>query len=195
MKAKIQDVQKLREQTQAPVVECKKALEEAEGNLEKAGQILQKRGELRAETKEESNTKSGVVEAYIHSNHQVGALVELRCETDFVAKNAEFKELAYNLAMQVTALNPKYVSFDQMPQEIIEARKKEYTEELKDSKKPPEIVEKIIKGKLEKDFLELCLEQQIYIKDETKTIEQLIKEAIAKFGEKVEVSRFIRFQI
>ncbi len=195
MKAKIQDVQKLREQTQAPVIECKKALEEAEGNLEKAGQILKKRGELRAEKKEESSTKSGVVESYIHSNHQVGALIELRCETDFVAKNTEFKQLAYNLAMQVTALNPKYISFDKMPQEIIEAQKKEYAEELKDSKKPPEIVEKIIKGKLEKDFLELCLEQQIYIKDETKTIEQLIKEATAKFGEKIEISRFIRFQI
>ena len=195
MKAKIQDIQKLREQTQSPVVECKKALEEAEGNLEKAGEILKKRGELRAEEKGESRTKSGVVEAYIHSNHQVGALIELRCETDFVAKNTEFKQLAYNLAMQVTALNPKYVSFDKMPQEIIEAQRKEYTEELKGSKKPPEIVEKIIKGKLEKDFLELCLEQQIYIKDETKTIEQLIKEATAKFGEKIEISRFIRFQI
>jgi len=191
----IEDIQKLREQTQAPVMECKKALEEAKGNLEKANQILKKKGELRAEKKENSDTKSGVVEAYIHSNRRLGALVELRCETDFVANNAEFKQLAYNLAMQITALDPKYISFNKVPKEIIEAKEKEYAEELKGTNKPPEIIEKIIKGKLEKEFQDICLDKQIFIKDETKNIEQLIKEAAAKFGEKIEVSRFIRFHI
>lgn len=191
----IEDIQKLRKQTQAPVMECKKALEEANGDFKKANQILKKKGELRAEKKEASDTKSGVVEAYIHSNHRVGALVELRCETDFVAKNTEFKKLAYDLAMHITALDPKYIAFEKVPKEIIEAKEKEYAEELKGANKPPEIIDKIVKGKLEKEFQELCLDKQIFIKDETKNISQLIKEAIAKFGEKIEISQFIRFQI
>jgi elongation factor Ts len=193
--AKIEDVQKLREQTQAPVMECKKALEEAKGDLVKAGQILRKKGELRAAKKENSSTKSGVVEAYIHSNHRIGALIELRCETDFVANNEEFKKLAYDLAMHITALNPKYVSSDEIPKEIIEEKEKEYTEELKGTNKPPEITEKIIKGKLEKEFQEICLDKQAFVKDETKDVGQLIKEATAKFGEKIEINRFIRFQV
>ena len=193
--AKIEDVQKLREQTQAPVMECKKALEEASGDLSKASEILKKKGELRAEKKENSTTKSGVIDSYIHSNHRVGTLIELRCETDFVANNEEFKKLAYDLAMHITALNPEYISYNKVPKEIIEAKEKEYTEELKGSNKPPEIQEKIIKGKLEKEFQEICLDKQVFVKDETKDVGQLIKEAIAKFGEKVEVSRFIRFQI
>lgn len=191
----IEEVQKLREQTQAPVMECKKALEEAKGDFKKAEAILKKKGELRAEKKEESTTKSGVIEAYIHSNHRVGALVELRCETDFVANNEEFKELAYNLAMQITALNPEYVSFAAVPQEVIKQKEKEYNEELKKENKPPEIIEKIVKGKIEKEYQDICLDKQAFIKDETKTIEQLIKEMTAKFGEKVEISRFIRFHI
>jgi elongation factor Ts len=193
--AKIEDVQKLREQTQAPVMECKKALEEAKGDFSKASEILKKKGELRAEKKEDSDTKSGVVESYIHSNYRVGALVELRCETDFVANNEEFKKLAYNLAMHITALNPKYVAYSKVPKEIIEEKEKEYADELKGTDKPTEIVEKIIKGKLEKEFQEICLDKQIFVKDETKSVEELIKEAIAKFGEKIEISRFIRFQI
>jgi elongation factor Ts len=193
--AKIEDVQKLREQTQAPVMECKKALEEAKGDLSKAGQILKKKGELRAAKKENSDTKSGVVESYIHSNHRVGALIELRCETDFVANNEEFKKLAYNLAMHITALNPEYVSYSEIPKEIIKAKEKEYAEELKGTNKPSEIAEKIIKGKLEKEFQEICLDKQVFVKDETKDVGQLIQEATAKFGEKIEISRFIRFQV
>ena len=191
----IEDVQKLREQTQAPVMECKRALEEANGNFEKANQILKKKGELRAEKKEDSDTKSGIIEAYIHSNHRLGALVELRCETDFVANNADFQKLAYDLAMHIAALNPQYVSYSKVPKEIIEERKKEYAEESKKANKPAEIVEKMIKGKLEKEFQEVCLDKQIFIKDETKSIDQLIKENISKFGEKIEIGGFIRFQI
>lgn len=193
--ANIENVQKLREQTQAPVMECKKALEEAKGDFEKANQILKKKGELRAEKKENSDTKSGIIESYIHSNHRLGALVELRCETDFVANNAEFQKLAYDLAMHIAALNPQYVSYSKVPKEIIEAKEKEYVEELKETNKPAEIMEKIIKGKLEKEFQEICLDKQIFIKDETKNIDQLIKETTAKFGEKIEIGGFIRFQI
>jgi elongation factor Ts len=191
----IEDIQKLREQTQAPVMECKKALEEANGNFAKANEILKKKGELRAEEKKSNDIKSGVVEAYIHSNHRLGALVELRCETDFVANNAEFRKLAYDLAMHIAALDPKYVSYEKVPKEIIEAKEKEYKEEFKDTDKSPEIIKKIVQGKLEKEFQEICLDKQIFIKDETKNIGQLIKEAIAKFGENIEITRFIRFQI
>ncbi|HZI95683.1 MAG TPA: elongation factor Ts [Candidatus Paceibacterota bacterium] len=191
----IDDVQKLRKQTFAPVVECKKALEEAKGDFSKASEILKKKGALRAEKKQENDTKCGIVEAYIHSNNQLGTLVELRCETSFVANNPDFKKLAYDLAMHITALNPQYVSSKEISEEIIEEKKKEYQEEFKKSNKSPEIVKKIVEGKLEKEFQEVCLNKQAFIKDETKNIDQLIQEAIAKFGENIEISRFIRFRI
>jgi len=191
----IDDVQKLRKQTFAPAIECKKALEETKGDISKASELLKKKGQLRAEKKQDNNTKSGIIEAYIHSNNQFGTLVELRCETSFVANNPDFKKLAYDLAMHITALNPQYVSSEEIPKEIIEEKKKEYTKEFKKSNKPPEIIKKIIDGKLEKEFQEVCLNKQIFIKDETKNIDQLIQEAIAKFGEKIEVGRFIRFKI
>lgn len=191
----IKDIQKLREQTQAPIMECKKALEEAQGNLEKAKLILKKKGELRAEKKQAEETKEGIIEAYIHSNKKVGVLVELRSQTDFVSLTAEFQELAHNIAMHIAAMNPRYISPDDIPTEEIERMKKEYSEELQGSNKPPEIIEKIIQGKLEKELQEVCLLKQPYIKDENKTIGDLLTEATAKFGEKIEVKRFVRFQI
>jgi len=191
----IDDVQKLRKQTFAPAIDCKKALEETKGDITKASEILRKKGQLRAEKKQDNNTKAGVIEAYIHANNQFGALVELRCETSFVANNPDFKKLAYDLAMHITALDPQYVSSEEIPKEIIEEKKKEYIEEFKKSNKPPEIIKKIIDGKFEKEFQEVCLNKQIFIKDETKNIDQLIQEAVAKFGENIEISRFIRFKI
>ncbi|MCD6569023.1 elongation factor Ts [bacterium] len=191
----IKDIQKLREQTQAPIMECKKALEEAQGDLEKAKLILKKKGELRAEKKQAEETKEGIIEAYIHSNKKVGVLVELRSQTDFVSLTAEFQELAHNIAMHIAAMNPRYISPDDIPTEEIERMKKEYSEELQGSNKPPEIIEKIVQGKLEKELQEVCLLKQPYIKDENKTIGDLLTEATAKFGEKIEVKRFVRFQI
>lgn len=191
----IDDVQKLRKQTFAPAIDCKKALEETKGDITKASEILRKKGQLRAEKKQDNNTKAGVIEAYIHANNQFGALVELRCETSFVANNPDFKKLAYDLAMHITALDPQYASSKEIPKEIIEEKKKEYIKEFKKSNKPPEIIKKIIDGKFEKEFQEVCLNKQIFIKDETKNIDQLIQEAVAKFGENIEVSRFIRFKI
>lgn len=193
----IDDVQKLRQETFAPVMECQKALEEAKGDMEKAMQVLKKKGQLRAEKKQDQdqNTQAGVVEAYIHSNNQLGALVELRCETDFVAKNPDFKKLAYGLAMHIAALNPQYASSQDIPAELLEEKKKEFSEEMAESGKPPEIMEKIIAGKLDKEFQEVCLDKQIFVKDETKNVGQLIQEAVAKFGENIKVGRFIRFKI
>lgn len=189
------EIQKLRQETQAPVMECKKALEEAGGDFEKAKAILKKKGELRAEKKQNNQTKSGLVASYIHTNNRVGVLLELRCETDSVANNADFKALAHDLTMHIAAMAPQFVSEETMPQEIKEQKIQEYRQELEGSKKPPEIIEKIIQGKLEKDLEELCLLNQVFIKDETKKVKDLIQEATAKFGEKIEVARFIRYEV
>jgi len=189
------DIQKLRQETQAPVMECKKALEEAGGDFEKAKIILKKKGELRAEEKQNNETKSGLVTSYIHANNRVGVLLELRCETDSVANNNDFKALAHDLAMHIAAMDPQFISQDLIPKELLEEKIKEYQEEMADSHKPSEIMEKIIKGKLDKELGEICLLNQIFVKDETKTINDLIKEAIAKFGEKIEIKQFCRFQI
>ncbi len=191
----IEDIQKLREETQAPIMECKKALEEAKGDFNKAKEILKKKGELRAIKKQTGETLAGIIDGYIHSNGQVAALVELRAETDFVSRNADFKQLAHDLAMHIAAMNPLYLSQENIPDEELEKKREEYLKEFENEKKPKEILEKIIKGKLDKDFGELCLMNQIFIKDETKKISDLIKEATAKFGEKIEIKRFIRFAI
>jgi elongation factor Ts len=189
------DIQQLREETQAPVMECKKALEEANGDFEKAKLILKKKGELRAEKKQNAETKSGIIEAYVHSNNRVGVLLELRCETDSVAHNQDFKALAHDISMHIAALNPLYISSNSIPQEELNKKIEEYQKEFEGSNKPKEIIDKIIQGKLEKEFQEICLLEQPFIKDETKTIKDLLVEATAKFGENIEVGRFCRFQI
>lgn len=191
----IEEIQKLREETQAPIMECKKALEEARGDFNKAKEILKKKGEARAIKKQEGETSAGIIESYVHSNSRVGVLVELRAQTDFVSRNVEFKKLAHDLAMHIAAMNPIYISPENIPQEEINKKKEEYLKEFENSNKPKEILEKIIQGKMEKDFEELCLMNQIFIKDETKKIGDLIKEATAKFGEKIEIKRFARFEI
>lgn len=189
------DVSKLREETQAPVMECKRALEEAEGDFEKAKLILKKKGEMRAEKKQGSNTCSGVIESYIHANNKVGALIELRCETDSVAHNPDFKILAHDLAMHIAAMNPQFISREFIDSEILSQKQQEYKKEFEDSNKPQDIIDKIIQGKLDKEFQEICLLDQIFVKDETKKIVDLLKEATAKFGEKIEIGHFCRFQI
>ncbi len=191
----IEDIQQLREETQAPIMECKKALEEAKGDFNKAKEILKKKGELKAIKKQTGETSAGIIDGYIHSNGQVAALVELRAETDFVSRNADFKQLAHDLAMHIAAMNPTYLSQENIPSQELEKKKEEYLKEFEKEKKPKEILEKIIQGKLTKDFEEMCLMNQTFIKDETKKISDLIKEATAKFGEKIEIKRFVRFAI
>jgi len=189
------DIQKLREETQAPIMECKKALEESKGDKGKAKEILRKKGELRAGKKQDRVTQSGIIESYIHANGKLGVLIELRCETDSVANNGDFHQLAHGLAMQVAATNPLYLSSQTIDPQDLEEKKKKYAEDIEDDKKPPEIKEKIIQGRLAKFFQESCLEEQVFIKDESKTIKDLINEATAKFGEKIEIGHFVRFQI
>jgi elongation factor Ts len=186
-------VAELRSKTGAGIVECKKALEEAGGDIEKAAELLRKKGIAKAGSKSARATAEGLVYAYVHSNGKVGAMVEVLCETDFVARTDAFKELCHEMALQVAAMNPLYVSKDQVPPEVIEKEKEIYAQEFVGSGKPAEMVAKIIEGKLSKYYNEVCLLNQAYIKDEDKTIEDVIKEAISKIGENIQVKRFARY--
>ncbi len=189
-------VSQLREQTGAGVVECKIALDESGGNLEKAIEILRKKGEIKAAKKSaERTTKEGLVHAYIHANGKVGAMIEVSCETDFVARNEDFKSLVHDLAMQVAATNPLYIKTEDVPESVIAKEKEMYLEEIRGQEKPPAVIEKILEGKLEKYFEDVCLLKQPFIKDEDITVEELINQKIAKIGEKIEVKKFVRYQI
>jgi len=188
-------IKELRERTGAGVMDCKRALEKAEGDMEKAVEELRKMGIAKAEKKIVREAKEGIVEAYIHPGAKLGVLVEVNCETDFVAATDEFRHLVHEIALQIAATNPIAVSRDKIPQEVIEKEKEIYKAQLEGTNKPPQIIEKIVEGKLNKFFEEAALLEQPYIKDETKTIGDLIKEYIAKLGENIVVRRFVRFRV
>lgn len=188
-------IKELREKTLAGMLDCKKALVECNGDMEKAIEYLRKKGLSVAAKKAERTAKEGIITAYIHSNNKVGVLLELNCETDFVARNAEFQELAKDIAMQIAAANPLYIRSEDVPQEVIEKEREIYREQMKDSGKPANVVEKIIDGKIKKFFSEVCLLDQEFIKDNKMTVNDLIKNKIATLGENITVGRFARFQI
>ncbi len=188
-------VKELRQRTGIGMMECKKALQESKGNIEEAITILRKKGYARAKDKMSREASDGLVGSYIHLNGKIGVLVEVNCETDFVARNEEFKELVKNIAMHIAAANPKYISSEEVSQEELEEEKDITRDQFKDSKKPPEIMEKIVQGKLSKFFEEVCLLNQIYIKDDKISIEKLLTSYIAKFGENIRVKRFARFEL
>lgn len=189
-------VQQLRQKTGASMMECKKALLEAGEDENKAIEILRKKGEKVAESKLLSRqTKEGLIAAYIHNNNKVGVLLELGCETDFVARNEEFKKLAHELCLQAAAMNPRYLKIEDVPEEILAEDRRIYQEQFAGSGKPEKIIEQIIEGKIRKQIQEICLFTQPYIKDQDKKMGDLIKEAIAKLGEKIEVRRFVRYEI
>jgi len=188
-------INELRAMTGAGIVDCKKVLEESGGDVAKAAEILRKKGIAKAAKREERATKAGLVYAYIHGEGRVGALVEVQCETDFVARTDQFKQFVHEVAMQVAAMNPLYLAPEDIPAEVIEKEKEIYASEFTGSKKPQEVVDKIVCGKLEKFFSETCLLNQAYIKDEDKTVGELLKELTAKTGEKTAVKRFARFAL
>ena len=190
-----QEVKKLRDRTGASMIECKKSLEESSGDMEKAIKILQKSGSKVADKKCGRSMAEGYIGSYIHSNGKVGVLVEVVCETDFVARNEEFKKLTHDLAMHIAALNPKYVSHDEIDPEIIKSKKEELLEEVKKENKPPEIMEKMVEGKVKKYFDEICLMSQPFVKDSETTVEKLVTGEIAKLGENIRIKRFVRFEI
>jgi elongation factor Ts len=188
-------IKELREKTGAGVVEIKKALEESGGVREKAVEILRKKGEKFALKKEGRETNQGLVVSYVHSNHRVAALVALTCETDFVARNEEFKNLAHEIALQVAAMSPQYLTPSEVPVEILEKEKEIARVQLKREGKPEKIWDKIIQGKLDKYYQEVCLLKQTYIKDDKKTMEGLIKEKVILLGENIRVKSFARLSL
>ena len=188
-------VKKLREETGVGILECQKAVTESNNNLEKAVEILRKRGFEKAKSKSSRATKQGVVGSYVHSNFKIGVLVEVACETDFVAKNTDFQAMVKNIAMQIAAMSPQYVSSEEIPNDILEKEKEIYREQIKNENKPENILEKIIQGKLKKFYSEVCLLNQKYFRDDSKSIEDLVTEHIHKIGENIVVKRFIRYQI
>ncbi len=188
-------IKQLRERTAAGFSDCKKALEEAGGDIERAVDILRKKGLAIAAKRAAKETKEGIVEAYIHANKKIGVLVEINCETDFVARTSDFKEFAHNIAMQIAATSPVCVSREEMPQEILEREKRIYEEQLREQGKPENVIPKILEGKLEKFYKESVLLEQPYIKNPEITIQDLLNEIIAKTGEKIVIKRFARFQI
>ena len=193
----IDQVKDLRDKTGISIMQCKKALEEASGDMDKAVIILNKKSSQIAEKKSDRTLGAGVIQSYIHAGGTVGSMVELFCETDFVAKNEDFKSLAYNLAMQVVATNPKFLKKEDILEEDINKAKEVFTQEIKESKtdQSEEMKEKILKGKVDAYFKDKILLEQIYIKDSTQSINNLIESAIQKFGEKIEVGKFVRLAI
>ncbi len=190
-----QMVKQLREATGAGVLDCKKALQEANGDMERAVEILREWGIAKAAKKVGREAREGVIGHYVHMGGKMAAIVEVNCETDFVARTPEFQELAKNLAMQVVAARPRWVRREDIPEEVIEKEKSILRAQLADDNKPPHIVERIIEGKLNKWFEEVCLLEQPFIRDEDKTVGDLIQEHIAKLGENIVVRRFARFEI
>lgn len=188
-------ISELRAATGAGIVDCKKALEEAGGDIAKASEALRKKGMAKADKRGERATKAGLVYAYIHGDGQLGALVEVQTETDFVARNEQFKEFVHDVALQVASMNPLFVSAEEIPPEMIAKEKEILMAEFEGSGKPQEMIEKIAEGKLSKFYSEVCLLNQAFIKDEDKTIGELLKELIGKTGENAKIVRFARFSL
>ena len=189
------EIAELRAKTGIGMMECKKALVEANGDQEKAIDVLRKSGAMKAAKRAERETKAGLIDSYIHCNGQVGVIVEVLSETDFVANSPEFKEFVHEVALQIAAMNPKYVRPEDVPAEDVAKEKAIYLEEVKNSGKPAEIAEKIVEGKMKKYLEESSLLFQPYVKDSSKTINDMLNEKIAKTGEKIIISRFSRFEI
>ncbi len=189
------DIARLRAMTGAGMLDCKNALEEALGNTEQAVDILRKKGIAKAAKRAGKIAAEGAIISYIHGGGKIGVLVELNCETDFVAKTDGFRILANDIAMHIAASNPKYVSRDDIPADVLEREKNVYRDQLIQEGKPAEMIEKIVDGKLIKFYADACLLEQAFIKDEEKTIEQLLTNKTAEIGEKISIRRFARYEL
>ncbi|MBM7623491.1 translation elongation factor Ts [Sporohalobacter salinus] len=189
------DVKELRAKTSAGILDCKKALKETDGDMEEAVKYLREKGISEAEDKSDRTAAEGLVHSYIHMNGAIGVLVEINCETDFVAKNDAFKELVNNIAMHIAAANPKYLSREDVPEEIIEEEEEMLKKQALNEDKPEHIVEQIVEGRLEKFFNQNCLLEQEYIRNDDKTIQELLTEKIAELGENINIRRFTRYEL
>ena len=188
-----EQVKELREMTGAGVMDCKKVLVETDGNMDKAVELLRERGIAKAAKKASRIAAEGLVEAYIHSG-RYGALVEVNSETDFVSKNEEFRTFVRDVAMHIVASNPKYVSRDEVPADVVEAEKEILKAQALNEGKPAAIVDKMVEGRINKFFEEICLLDQPFVKDPDKTVQELLNEKIATIGENLVIRRFVRFE-
>src|SRR5215813_11045822 len=188
-------VKELRERTGAGIVECQKALHETEGNIEKAIVLLREKGLAAAAKRAGRTAAQGTVGAYIHGGGKIGVLIEVNCETDFVARTDEFQRLVKDIAMQIAAANPRYVRREEVAEEERERERAIYRAQTAQSGKPAAVIERIVDGKLEKFYSEACLLEQPFIRDPSKTVDQLVKDAVSRTGENIVVRRFARFQV
>jgi elongation factor Ts len=189
------DVKRLRDMTGAGMMECKKALQEAGGDFDRAQEILRERGLAGVEKRKARVAGDGVVESYIHGEGRLGVLVEVNCETDFVARTQEFRELAREVAMQVAAQSPRWVSRDEVPDDVVESERKVYAERARQLGKPENVLDKIVEGMLQAFYKETVLLDQPYIRDDSKRIDDLVKDVATKVGENVVIRRFVRYQL
>ncbi|MBX3026287.1 translation elongation factor Ts [bacterium] len=188
-------VRDLRERTGAGMMDCKKALAEVDGDIEKAIVYLREKGLAAAAKRAGRTAADGLVEAYIHAGGKIGVLIEVNCETDFVARTDDFRGLVRDLAMQVAAANPRYVSREDVPAEVLEQERQIYAAQAASSGKPAPVIEKMVAGKIEKFYADVCLLEQAFIKDADKPVSRLVSDAVAKMGENIVVRRFARFQL
>lgn len=197
MNISAQDVKSLREKTGAGMMDCKKALQDADGNIEKAVSILREKGIASAQKRSGRDTNQGQIATYVHPGSKIAVMVELNCETDFVARNEKFQELGKNLAMHIAATNPLSISEDDIDPEIVEKEKEIYKHQALNEEKKPEFVDKIIQGRLKKFYAESCLLNQIYVRDETRktTIQDLLNGLVSVIGENIVIRRFVRFEV
>lgn len=188
-------VKQLRDRTGAGMMECKAALQEANGDIEEATTILRKRGLAQAAKKAGRTTSEGLIGSYIHMGGRIGVLLELNCESDFVAKTEDFQNLLREIGMQVAAANPQYVRREDVPAEVLDKEREVYRAQMENSGKPAEVITKIIEGKLGSFYQQVCLLDQPYIREPKTSIDQLLQAAIAKLGENISVARFVRYQV
>jgi len=191
----VEQIKRLREKTGAGVVDCRQALAMNNGNFDLALEYLKRKGLDRAEQKASRTTSEGVVVSYVHTTHKIGVLVEVNCETDFVARTEDFKEVARNIALHVCAMSPRYVSREEIPAEVLEKEFEHYQAEAKTQGKPDHVVKKIARGRLDKWCGEVCLLDQPFVKDPQTTVRDFIKSYIAKLGENIVVRRFVRYEL
>ncbi len=195
MEVNASTVKELREKTGAGVMDCKKALAECSGNLEKAVDYLRQKGLAAAAKKMSRVAAEGLVGAYIHAGGKIGVMVELNCETDFVARTPEFQALLKDIAMQVAAASPRYIRREDVPAEEVERERGIYRSQVLEQGKPEKIVDKIVDGKLDRFYSEICLVEQAFIKDPDKKVGDLLQDAVARMGENIQVRRFMRYQV
>lgn len=191
----MEDIKKLRAMTGAGMMDVKKTLEEANGSLDKAAELLRERGIAKAAKKADREAREGFVGSYVHHNGKIATLVELNSETDFVALNDKFQTLARDIAIHIAMSNPSYKSRDEVPAEVVEAERKALRDQAKSEGKPENVVDKMVEGRLNKFFQEICLLEQPFVKDDKKTVEQLVKEAVATMGENIQIGSFCRIAI